>query len=211
MGDIENAVGSNYNDKLRGNLFNNSLDGGGGVDIAYFTGTHADYKITINNVSTKSVIDGIQNRDGQDTLINIERIGFSNGNIAYDIDGNAGQAYRIYQAAFDRKPDLAGLGGWIAELDKGTALQTVAKGFINSAEFQALYGSSPSNATFVDALYLNVLHRPGEKAGVDGWISSLNNGMSKEQVLVGFSESPENQKNVIGSIQNGIEYKEWLG
>ena len=33
--------------------------------------------------------------------------------LALDINGTAGQVYRLYQAAFDRKPDLVGLGYWI--------------------------------------------------------------------------------------------------
>ena len=44
----------------------------------------------------------------------------------------------------------------------GTGLSQVATGFINSAEFKALYGNNPSNAEFVTLLYDNVLHRaPG--------------------------------------------------
>ena len=48
-----------------------------------------------------------------------ERLTFSDANIALDIDGNAGQAHRIYKAAFDRAPDLGGLGFWINTLDNG--------------------------------------------------------------------------------------------
>jgi hypothetical protein len=33
--------------------------------------------------------------------------------VALDVDGAAGQAYRLYQAAFDRAPDKNGLGYWI--------------------------------------------------------------------------------------------------
>lgn len=35
--------------------------------------------------------------------------------VSFDINGPAGQVYRIYQAAFNRKPDLPGLGFWIRE------------------------------------------------------------------------------------------------
>jgi len=37
------------------------------------------------------------------------------------------------------------------------------------------------------------------------WMNQLNSGVeTKEQVLVGFSESAENHINLIGVIQNGI-------
>ena len=75
----------------------------------------------------------------------------------------------------------------------------------------SLGADHPSNQSFVDNLYKNILDRPGEKDGVDFWVGQLNSGVSRADVLVGFSESAENKAGVIGSIQNGIEYKEWVG
>lgn len=50
-------------------------------------------------------------------LDSVERIRFTDKVIALDIDGNAGEAYRLYKAAFDRTPDKEGLGSWIGQLD----------------------------------------------------------------------------------------------
>lgn len=58
-------------------------------------------------------------------------------------------------------------------------------------------------------LYNNVLHRNGETAGVRGWVDALNNGMTRAEVLFGFSESRENIANVAPLIKNGINYTEW--
>ena len=144
-------------------------------------------------------------------LVDVERIHFSDTNVALDIGGDAGQAYRLYQAAFNRIPDLSGLGYHINNLDAGRSLNDVAREFINSPEFKATYGAL-SNADFVNQLYVNVLHRPGEAAGVAYWIDLLNSGANeRSNVLSGFSESPENQLNVIGSIQNGVQYTPWTG
>ena len=66
-------------------------------------------------------------------LISVERLHFTDENIALDISGIAGQAYRLSQAAFDRKPDLKGLGYWINDKDLGSSRTTVAAGFILSA------------------------------------------------------------------------------
>ena len=70
--------------------------------------------------------------------------------------GNAGVSYRIYQAAFARTPDNDGLKYWIDQVDTGTTLVDVARGFIDSQEFQSVYGTDPSNDDFVAALYRNV-------------------------------------------------------
>lgn len=210
---------------------NNVVAGGVGTDTVQYSAASSSYKIvtsgncsatiaaqslsldvathTISSIPSISVTSVSDNT--KSTLSSIERLEFSDKNVAYDINGNAGEAYRIYEAAFNRKPDAGGLGFWIAQLDKGATLKSVAEGFLGSAEFKALYGSSPTNAVFVDNLYKNILDRAGEKAGVDYWVGQLNSGVSRADILVGFSESTENKAGVIGSIQSGIEYKEWLG
>jgi hypothetical protein len=148
--------------------------------------------------------------NGHDALLNVERIAFSDVTVALDIDGAAGKAYRLYQAAFDRVPDQGGLGFWIHALDKGITLDQVAAAFTTSKEFVDLYGAQSSNAQFVDLLYKNVLHRAPEGGGYDFWLDALaNKHVPHEVVLDYFSESPENQAQVIGSIQDGITFVPW--
>ncbi|MCV6575761.1 MAG: DUF4214 domain-containing protein, partial [Cohaesibacter sp.] len=113
---------------------------------------------------------------GVDTLIDVERLSFSDGTLALDIAGNAGQAYRIYKAAFARDPDNDGLKYWIGRVDNGTGLIDVAKGFLASTEFQTLYGTNPSNEAFIAKLYNNVLGREGEAGGFAFWQGELDSG-----------------------------------
>ncbi|PXX45050.1 DUF4214 domain-containing protein [Undibacterium pigrum] len=214
---IENAIGGAGNDKLIGNKVNNTftgnggndtIDGGLGLDLANYASAHSNYTITASG--SVALVKANSGTEGSDTLFNIERLHFSDENIALDINGIAGQAYRLYQAAFDRKPDLKGLGYWIADMDKGSSLTTVAAGFMLSPEFQKLYGSSPSNTTLITNFYQNVLHRTPDKAGFDYWLDQLNTKkITAAGALASFCESAENQALVIGSIQNGIEYLLW--
>lgn len=147
-------------------------------------------------------------------LQNEQRLQFTDVNVALDIAAGevAGQAFRLYQAAFDRKPDLTGLGYWIKDMDNGSSLTTVAAGFFQSPEFQKLYGSNPSTMTLITNFYNNVLHRAPDQAGFDYWAAEFNTGkITPAGALASFCESTENQALVIGSIQNGIEYTPWLG
>src|SRR5690606_20833944 len=100
-------------------------------------------------------------------------------------------AYRLYGGAFDRTPDEAGFLFWVDYLDAGSSLSDAAAGFIASAEFAALYGSSLSNPDFVAQLYLNVLGRPGEAAGVDFWNDYLAGGGARADALVNFTQLAE--------------------
>lgn len=146
-----------------------------------------------------------------DTLSSIERVLFHDGGaLALDLHGNAGEAYRLYQAAFDRQPDSGGLGFWINKLDHGLSVQQAAAGFMGSAEFQHLYGSAPTDAQFVDHLYQNVLHRPGEAAGVAYWLDVLHGGAARPDVLAAFSDSAENVSAVAAIIGNGIWYTPYV-
>ena len=141
--------------------------------------------------------------------MNVERVKFADFNIAIDVTGAGvgGQAYRIYQAAFNRVPDAGGVGFWISQMDNGTSLKDVAGGFVGSAEFKSIYGNSPTNAQIVDKLYQNVLHRAGESGGVAFWKGILDShGATVPEVLAAFSESPENQAALIGVIGNGFVY-----
>lgn len=137
------------------------------------------------------------------------RLVFVDGVVALDIDGNAGQVYRLYQAAFNRKPDLAGLGFWIYMMDTGRVanVSELAANFYQSAEFKSIYGSAPNNTELVTRYYRNALQREPDASGLAFWVDLLDRGvMSPAQVLAAFSESPENRGRVLPDIRNGILY-----
>lgn len=187
------------NDTLSGLGGSDTLDGGDGRDTVLYQAASSGYQITRGQHTTVSY------NGGADVLSNVERIQFSDKTLALDISGNAGQAYRVYQAAFDRTPDNGGLKYWLSVLDGGAGLDTVASGFLGSQEFKTLYGSAPSHADYVSRLYSNVLHRTPDQDGYDYWVNLLNNGqISNVVALVQFSESAENQLMVLGAIQDGI-------
>jgi Ca2+-binding RTX toxin-like protein len=208
-----NATGNSLNNTLTGNSGNNALNGGAGIDTAVYTGTAATHTITIGN-NTSTVVDKTANRDGSDTLTSIERLKFTDTNIALDIskDQTAGSSYMLYKAAFNREPDVGGLGFWISKMDGGMNYNTVAQNFINSAEFKTAYGgSNPSVNTLVTKLYNNVLIRNPDGGGLAFWQEKLSTGgWTAANVLGYFATSPENVTNVTPLIAKGIAYTEWV-
>ena len=105
------------------------------------------------------------------------------------------------------------MGYWLAQKDNGANIVTnIAQGFVNSAEFTAKYGSNPSNATYIDKLYQNVLGRSGDSGGITYWNQQLDNGsVSKAAALAAFATLPEGASNVASLIANGIPYAEFVG
>jgi V8-like Glu-specific endopeptidase len=169
-----------------------------------FSGPLSRY--SLSRTSTTLFVTDTGGADGTRTFTNIVRLRFTDRVIAFDLDGNAGKVYRLYQAAFNRTPDSGGLGFWINAMDNGTSLRTVASNFMSSAEFAALYGSNPSNQTFVTNLYFNVLHRQPDQGGFDFWVNALNSGTAREDVLISFSEGFENRAGVLPAMAEGIVY-----
>jgi len=204
----DNIFGYGGDDSLFGGRGDDYLDGGAGLDEAFYNGGRSEY--SVHAYGDRFIVKDLVGSDGTDILSNIERISFKDVNVAFDVDGAAGEAYRLYQAAFNRKPDLPGLGYWIGHLDQGASLQTVANGFVYSDEFRNIYGAQPNTVDFVTHLYQNVLHRAPEQAGLDYWVHNLDSKqMSMADVLIGFSESQENYANLIGSMKDGIDYIHW--
>ncbi len=186
------------------------VDGGPGQDTAFVNGQASDFKITRQGISVFIAQESSQNID---TLVGIERVEFADRSVALDTEGGPGQAYRIYQAAFDREPDLAGLGYWISRMDQKMDMIELAQRFVDSAEFRTIYGTQPTNADFVYKLYLNVLDRAPDQAGYAWWVNQMNTDPSKSRakVLADFSESTENKTALAGQLDDGVEFLPWLG
>jgi len=211
---IENAIGGSGDDMLTGNAAkntftgnagNDTIDGGDGLDIAVFGLARANATITMNT-GTSGTVNAISAGLGTDTVSNVERLQFTDGTLAYDLDGAAGQTYRLYKAAFNRTPDEGGLSHNVNLMDGGLSIFDMANAFIGSQEFQNTYGVNVDNTAFITLLYQNVLNRAPDDAGLAGWLDQLNSGTERKNVLFGFSESGENKAAVLGAIEDGI----WL-
>jgi len=218
------GANANHNNVFYGTTANDFWMGqSASVNTANYFGNSREYKIslssTINNAGVNysgiKVADQVSNRDGIDSLVNVMRLKFTDTNIALDIGANqiAGSSYMLYKAAFNRTPDVGGLGFWISKMDGGMSYDTVAQNFVNSQEFKTAFGgSNPSVNTLVTKLYNNVLIRTPDTGGLAFWQDKLTTGgWTTANVLGYFATSNENVANVASLIANGINYAEYLG
>lgn len=202
----QTLTGTATADKIASTAGNDVINGAGGNDTVVYHGNAANYHVAISAAGV-SVID-TTGQDGADTLFNVERLQFADQAMSLDTNGVAAQAYRIYQAAFDRAPDAAGLGYWIANMEKGASLASVAQAFIDSQEFRTMYGAQPSNTDMATKFYTHVLHRAPDQAGLDYWVKALDShAIDAATALSGFSESAENVAQLTGTISHGIGYQ----
>lgn len=113
---------------------------------------------------------------------------------------------RLYLAGLGRLPDGGGLDYWTRRHLDGVRIVRLADQFLGSSEFARRYGN-PSDADFVDLLYVNVLGRVSDVAGADYWTRRLQAGaIDRAGLLVQFSESPEHVRSRQATTEATIVY-----
>jgi hypothetical protein len=207
---VSPIVGTHANDTFPAIGGQQTINGDGGHDTVVFDGPRAEYSLTANSVGNVTVTDNGSSGDGTNQLFGIQYLQFTDQTVFVENADNANIA-RLYSAAFNRVPDAAGLNFWediysnnisaavkssgyyiaLAQTNDGSGV-TIADGFIQSGEFQHLYGTL-TDGQFITQMYQNVLGRAPDTAGYNFWLSQMEtNHTTQAMVLVGFAESPEN-------------------
>lgn len=224
---IQNISGGHSSDTFSGNALNNVItsnssnnviDGVAGFDTAVFAGQYNQYHVSESN-GQLSVADTVSNRDGTDTLSNIDRVQFSDKTIGLDTGAgqSTGEVYRLYLTVLGRNPeaDAVGCGFWIDKLDNNVLnTEQMVSNFLDSSEFVSRFGTSTSSSdSFVNLMYQNLLGRDGHPdSGFNFWVGVLDNQLaSRAQVVASFMESPENVANSAPLIGDAPTFQQWLG
>jgi serralysin len=204
-GGDDTLLGGEGNDYFRAGTGHKSIDGGSGSDTLVFSGSRNDFLVSQN--ADRYTVSKLSDPASVVTFSSIERVEFSdltlarqNNDLTGQIEGQSGQAFRLYKAALDRMPDAGGLVYQTHALEEGLSLSKLASNFMASPEFTHRFGS-PADQAFVTLLYHNVLNREPDAAGLEFHVNRLQHeGFSRADTLVGFSESPENQANVVALV-----------
>jgi uncharacterized repeat protein (TIGR01451 family) len=110
---------------------------------------------------------------------------------------------QLYETLLHRPADPTGQTYWVNQLLAGASEPNVEAGILSSAEFQADY---PSNVSFLDTVYEDVLDRPLDAAGQAYWLGQLQDGATREEVIDGILSSQEALTKVLQS-----DYLTYLG
>ncbi len=211
---IENARGSNFGDTLTGdaaaNLLrplggNDTVDGGAGIDTVLFAGARAVYTVA-RGTGTVTVTSG----EGVDVLSNVERWSFTDANVAWDLDGSAGNAAKL----------IGALVGGAAVQNRGTV--SAALGAADAAGTQqalcdlavsggltATLAGGADNASLARLLLRNLLGGDPAAALVTQVAGLVDSGaFTQASLLVAACNLDQNLTNVnlVGLTQNGLVY-----
>lgn len=118
------------------------------------------------------------------------------------------QVTQWYQTYLGRNPEPAGLAYQVNLLKTGGSPTDTQLGMILSPEFQKAH---VSDASYVDALYVDVLHRTAAPEEEAYWVGKLAGGQSRKSLAAGFLNSREYLKNEINADFNLVLHRNASG
>lgn len=201
-GAADTLTGGSGKDSLTGLAGNDTLDGGGGIDTAVFSGARAGY--AVSRSATGHAV--TSSAEGTDTLLNVERLKFSDVSLALDLSGHAGTTAKVLNAVFGRE-GLANklyVGIGLQLLDAGTSYQALMQ-----AALAARLGANASNTAVVTLLFANVVGSPPGAADLAFYKNMLDSGATSQAalgVLAANTALNTMKIDLTGLATTGIEY-----
>jgi streptogramin lyase len=117
-----------------------------------------------------------------------------------EYDGDTVQSF--YHNYLDRAPTTAELSAGVSFLEGGGTQNQLATQIFNSAEFSTLFAS---DTAFVQQLYVDILGRQAEPAGLALWVNLLSTGTTRADVVSQFINSVEADTRAVNGQVNIIQ------
>ena len=107
------------------------------------------------------------------------------------------QVDAMYLHYLNRAADPGGQTFWVTSLQQGGTFEQVAEGLVSSPEYFSDNGST--NQGYVIGLYQDVLNRTPTQNEVNGWVTLLNAGATRNAVATFFLNSTEYRTDLINT------------
>jgi len=199
---IESVIGGNYSDRLigddkanwfKGGAGDDEIIGGAGIDTAQYD----EAKSTVTKNGSFWTVFG-------DELTGIERLDFSDTDLAFDLDGSAGLTAKTLAAVIGEdglsNKEYVGIG--LELFDAGQSLASVCELALTAV-------GATTNEDVVNLLYTNLYGEAPTADVAQPFIDALNNGEYSKGVLASAAAELTDDLGVIdlvGLAETGIEY-----
>ena len=198
--DIANAYGFYGDDEFEILGGTHTIVGGAGVDTVVYQGAMSEYVLNDDIIRDRQ---GSSQLTTNSTLIDVERLRFSDLSLALDLDGNAGITAKILGVVAGKQSLLNRqyVGAGLDLLDNGMSYTGVAA--------LALVATGlTSNEQIVDTLWTNIFGSAPSLVDRAPLIRLLEDGLSRGEFVKIAAETDQNAANIdlVGLSQTGIEY-----
>ena len=149
------------NDVLDGGAGNDVLDGGAGMDTANWTRSSDNYQLTSTGTGWK-VADKIGG-DGTDTLVNVEKLQFSDRTVIIESKSHASYAtlprelYQFFLTAFNAAPGVNFMDQLAEAYNYGLSVKEIVDIFTTKSQFTSVYAPTLSNQDLASQLVNNII------------------------------------------------------
>ena len=197
----DKLFGQAGNDKLNPGGGNDVVDGGEGIDTAIFTEEY-DH-VTLTKVEDTWTLNS---GTGETKVVNIERLAFSDKNIALDLDGHAGETVKLLGILLGKEQatNPSYLGQGLKYLDDGLTFEQLM-----SAGLDFVLGADASSLSVVELIWNNLVGPPTPADNISQYADLIDNGTyTPVGLALVAAEHPLNLSaiDIIGLAQTGIEY-----
>ena len=193
-GATDYIYGGEGNDRIIGSGDGDIIDGGTGSDVVAYDGMARSYTVSADSNGAHV---------NADEITQVETIQFRDATLTFDPESNAAFVMRLYEGVLGRAPDAWGLDGWMDAMADGVSRGQLAQGFLDSTEFVSGSGTL-SDTDFVELLYNRVLGRQSDADGKAYWVGEIQQGMTRAEALMGFSESLEHRAQTADVLAEGL-------
>jgi len=129
-------------------------------------------------------------------------------NVAESLTHSVEYYTTFINAAFEhylaRPADSAGLSYWVTQMQLGATDEQLEAELLSSSEYAQLQGGT--DAAWVIGMYLDLLGRPADDAGLSYWLGEIQAGVNRYQIALGIATSAEREAIVVAS-----DYQTFLG
>ncbi len=201
------------NDRVTPGPGNDVIDGGPGIDTAIYVGARSAF--TLTRAGTHWTVTDKTGGEGSDRLVAMERLQFKDLNVAFDLDGHAGEVARILGAVFGKSylsnKTFVGIG--LNLLDQGMPYPDLIALALSTDVFASLAGGR-SNAQFVDFVYRNVMGSAPTAGDRHFLVDLIESGVHSQASLAQLASDIDfNAVNIglTGLADTGLEYLPVVG
>lgn len=219
--------GGTGNDKFSGggDVNGDAFNGEGGIDTSIYRGLRSEYTVASQSVYepiTTSFVSGLRvndthsNRDGNDSLVSVERLQFSDKSLGFDlgVTESSGGTALLLGAVLGKNLMLSKqplLGAVIGLFDQGYTLQQLSGAVMRLPIWDILTGHvTPTNTDIANYLLTTVNGHAPDSVTLNAAVTALNaeTGASQGNFLASLAASAANQTqiNLVGLQQTGLDY-----
>lgn len=205
----ETLRGGAGNDLLMGAGADDNVNGGAGIDTAVFSLGRSAYRLGQRDGAV--IVTALSGSEGTDTLVGVERLKFSDTQVALDLKSNAGEVVKVLGAVFGAplvaSADAVGIG--LSLFDGGMSYDAVMQ-----YALEVRLGRGFSAADEVKVLFQNLVGAPPSAAELSYWVGTLTSGQYTPVGLAHMAADLElNALNIdlVGLQDVGVPFVPFLG